>query len=302
MKTKKEYYNEYIKKGFSFFNTGCAEKKIYTPWKQFTTRKPTNQELIQFFNMPTNNLAVVCGKISDLVVFDVDTKNGGDPTPFLNKGMYEIRTPSGGYHFYCKYDPLLESTKHKKNPHDGILKGVDIQSNESLIFLPPSTFHNGTYTVVNDVPIGPVPDDVLEMVLDALKLEKKEVDLENIKPYKPLQHHFDGNAKPGDIYNALVSWAEVLIPLGWTTVGPLRHTGVQYWRRPGKKDGVSASTNWNDYDLLIPFTTSTDLIQFKGYTKFNALATLEYGGDYHKTAKELVLMNTKLARNNLLSK
>jgi hypothetical protein len=294
MKTKQEYYNEYIKKGFSFFNTGTNLKKTVTKWTEFQHRKPTNQELARFYNMPTENLAVVCGKISDLIVFDVDTKKEGDPTPFLNKGMYEVRTPSGGYHFYCKYDPLLESTKHKKKPQDGILKDVDIQSNGALAFLPPTTYPNGTYTVVNDVPIGPVPDDVLAMVLDALKPEK-EVAQEDIKPYKPLPHHFEGNAKPGDIYNALATWAEVLMPLGWTTVGPLRNTGVQYWRRPGKKDGVSASTNWGDYDLLIPFTTSTDLIQFKGYTKFNALASLQYNGDYKKTARELILQNSKLA-------
>ncbi len=290
-KTNKQWLDFFQSNGFSFFNTNALEKKILTKWTEYQHRKPTQQEIHAWITKPIQNYAVVCGEISDIVVFDIDTKNGGDPTPFLNKGMYEVKTPSGGYHFYCKYDSTFDSTLHSKTAK---LKGVDIQTNGSLIFLPICKFPSkGEYIVVNDVPIGEIPEDVMQYVLEALKPEKQ---IEEIKPYKPQAYHLTGQAKPGDILNALATWADILIPLGWKPLGHIKESGVQYWRRPGKKEGVSASTNWGGYDLLIPFTTSTELDARKGYTKFKALTFLKYNGDYGACAKGLILENIN---NNL---
>jgi hypothetical protein len=283
-----EWLFKYHKKGYSFFNTKCNEKKVYTKWEEFQTRKPTDQEIKQWLRLPTQNYAIVCGEISDLLVIDVDTKNGGDPTPFLNRGFYEVRTPSGGYHFYFKYDPALKSTKHDQK---GFLKGIDIQSERALVFCPPSTFPSkGVYTLVNDAPIESIPDDLLLRILEALEPEEDAVEyVPNLKPKNP------ESRRPGDIFNALATWEDVLLPLGWTRVGN-NHNGTQYWRRPGKTDGISASTNWKGYDLFFPYTTSVDdLVQKKGYTKFTLLATLRYEGDFNKAAVALVHENYRLA-------
>lgn len=286
------FIKRYIESGYSFFNTGSKEKKVLTKWSEFQNRRPNQNEIDTWLKSPIQNYAIVCGEISNLVVFDVDTKNGGDPTPFLNRGMYEIRTPSGGYHFYTLYDPLLKSTKHKKSSHQGILKAVDVQSNGSLVFAPPTKFQNGTYEVVNNVPVGRLPDDLLSLVLEALEPEKESKDF---TPFKPSQTPETG--RPGDIFNALATWEDVLIPLGWSRVG--RSQDIQYWRRPGKKDGISASTNWKGYDLFFPFTTSTELEQLKGYTKFRLYATLVHGGDFRKAAKTLVIENYKLVNKRI---
>jgi len=298
---QKNFIIDYIQKGYSFFNTGTHEKKCLTTWTQYQTRKPTPQEISSWSNWNTQNWAIVTGEISNLIVFDVDTKNGADPTPFQNLGMYEVRTPSGGYHFYCQYDSLLPSTRHKKIPNKGILYAVDIQSNKALVFAPPSKFQNGAYTLVNDVPVGKIPDELLIKVLEALELEKEDTDP---KPYKPQAYHFEGKAKPGDIYNALASWDDVLLPLGWTKVGRATETGRQFWRRPGKKDGISASTNYKGYDLLFCYSSSTDLIPNKGYRKFTALTQLQYNGDPHECAKALVIgrTNSTLASKQIMNR
>jgi len=297
MKTTKQILAEYQEKKYSFFNSGTAIKGIVTPWTKYKTQRPTASDISVWLNKyKSQNYLIVCGELSNLTVFDIDTKNGADPTPFQNLGMYEVRTPSGGYHFYCQYEPLLKSTPGKDRT--GLLKGVDIQSEGKLIFCQPSVFPNGAYKILNDVPVTPIPDELLAKVLDELSLEKE---VEEIKPYKPQAYHFTGDAKPGDIYNALASWADVLIPLGWNPVGHLRQDGIQYWRRPGKTDGVSASTNWGNHDLLIPFTTSTVLDSNKGYTKFKALTFLQYNGDYRECSKALVLgrINSKLTSKSI---
>ncbi|HEY9826365.1 MAG TPA: bifunctional DNA primase/polymerase [Stenomitos sp.] len=283
------FVKRYKDAGYSFFNTNCAEKKVATKWTEFQHRKPTDREINLWLDSHIQNYAIVCGEISGIIVFDVDPRNDGDPTPFLNRGFYEVRTPSGGYHFYMKYDPLLQSTKHKKQEHKGILKGVDVQSNGALVFAPPTKFKNGGYDLVNDAPLLPIPDDILTQVLEALEPEKEATDY---KPFTPRINPEMG--RPGDVFNALMSWGDVLIPLGWTRVG---YSGdKQFWRRPGKTDGISASTNWNNYDLFFPYTTSIDgLVQHKGYTKFNLYATLQFNGDYKAAARALVLENYKLA-------
>jgi len=282
------FIKRYQEAGFSFFNTQCAEKKIFRKWTEFQTRKPTQIEIQSWLSSPIQNYAIVCGEISNIIVIDVDTKNDGDPTPFLNRGFLEIRTPSGGYHFYALYDPLLKSTKHKKQEHKGILKGVDIQSNGALAFAPPTVFKNGTYKMVHDAPLIPIPEDLLIEILNALEPEIESTDF---TPFTPRQN--PGMGRPGDIFNELASWDDILIPLGWARLG--RSSDITYWRRPGKKDGISASTNWKNYGLFFPYTTSVDgLKQLKGYTKFNLYTTLNHGGNYREAAKTLVIENYRL--------
>src|SRR5262249_12673126 len=59
--------------------------------------------------------------------------------------------------------------------------------------------------------------------------------------------------RPGDDFNARTTWADVLVPSGWTLVFSRGETS--YWRRPGKRYGISASTNFGGADLLVVFTT-----------------------------------------------
>ena len=287
-----DFLARYFEEGYSFFNTGSDQKKVLTSWTRFQHEKPTKQEINTWLKARTQNYAIVCGEISNLVVFDIDTKNGADPTPFQNLGMFEIQTPSGGYHFYCQYDPLLKSTKHQKPHTSGLLKAVDIQSNGSLVFAPPSKFPNGEYIILNDVPVGKVPENLLAQVLAALEPEKEA---KEYTPYQPTAHFEKG--RPGDLFNALATWEEVLEPQGWKKVGRTQQ-GIQYWRRPGKTDGISASTNWKTYDLFFPFTSSMPpLVPTKGYTKFAFLAATKYDNNFEACAKALVMENYRLAHN-----
>jgi len=123
---------------------------------------------------------------------------------------------------------------------------------------------------------------------------KPEKEVKEYTPFTPVKIPEMG--RPGDIFNAIASWEDVLYPLGWKKFG-VPHGDIQYWTRPGKRDGVSASTNYRGSDLLFPFTNQTDLDDQKGYTKFNAYACLVHDGDYKKAAKALVIENYKIANS-----
>jgi putative DNA primase/helicase len=92
---------------------------------------------------------------------------------------------------------------------------------------------------------------------------------------------------PGDHYEAVTDWAEILEPHGWKYVG--MSGGERLWRRPGKTDdGHSATTGYkDDRDRLWVFSTSTLFQHETSYTKFAAYTELNFGGNYQMAAAEL---------------
>lgn len=96
----------------------------------------------------------------------------------------------------------------------------------------------------------------------------------------------DGPLSPGDDYNRKVSWNQILEPLGWTKVYSTRD-GVTAWRRPGKSEGISATTNHAGTDKFYCFTTSSVFESETSYSKFAAYALIEHNGDFRAAAKAL---------------
>lgn len=93
-----------------------------------------------------------------------------------------------------------------------------------------------------------------------------------------------GDVTPGDDYEARTDWSEIL--LGWTLVFTRGRT--RYWRRPGKNDGISATTGHaDDRDRLFVFTSSTEFDPETPYTKFGAYTLLNHRGDHAAAAKSL---------------
>ncbi|MGA6128800.1 MULTISPECIES: phage/plasmid primase, P4 family [unclassified Microbacterium] len=94
-----------------------------------------------------------------------------------------------------------------------------------------------------------------------------------------------GDITPGDDFEAKTDWSQILT--GWTHV--FSRGATKYWRRPGKDDGVSATTGHaGDRDRLFVFTSSTEFEPEVPYTKFGAWTLLNHRGDHAAAAKALV--------------
>ncbi len=94
-----------------------------------------------------------------------------------------------------------------------------------------------------------------------------------------------GDITPGDDFEAKTDWSEILV--GWAHV--FSRGTTKYWRRPGKNDGISATTGHaGDRDRLFVFTSSTEFEPEVPYTKFGAYALLNHRGDHGAAAKALV--------------
>ena len=92
--------------------------------------------------------------------------------------------------------------------------------------------------------------------------------------------------RPGDDFNTRAKWSDILEPHGWS----LEYSGgdQQYWCRPGKDRGISASTNHMGSDLLHVWSTNADPFEpDTSYSKFAAYGLLVHGGDFVAAARSL---------------
>jgi hypothetical protein len=79
-----------------------------------------------------------------------------------------------------------------------------------------------------------------------------------------------------------VEWADILIPHGWQVV---RQRGeVTLWCRPGKRDGISATTGYCGDHLYVFSSNAHPFEPARAYGKFTAFALLNAGGDFVKAA------------------
>lgn len=94
---------------------------------------------------------------------------------------------------------------------------------------------------------------------------------------------YEGEQRPGDAYNAMMQWQDVLP--GWTWV--YRRGDKWHLRRPGKDRDVSATISLTT-DRFYPFTDAAPPFeQNKHYSKFEAFTLLEHGGNFSAAASFL---------------
>jgi hypothetical protein len=125
-------------------------------WKPYQSRRPTAAELTQWWTTwPTAGIAIVCGRVSGLVVLDVDPRNGGDVTlttlPRWPRGPQAI-SGGGGPHFY--FDPGETVVPKVK----GLLPGIDLLGEGGYVVAPPTRHPDGPrYTWAPGQALGELP-------------------------------------------------------------------------------------------------------------------------------------------------
>jgi hypothetical protein len=92
--------------------------------------------------------------------------------------------------------------------------------------------------------------------------------------------------RPSNLFNSdpasVDEMKSALISNGWTDLGNGR------WRRPGKKEGISATLGKAAKDIFYNFSSSSHPFdQEHGYTAFQVVGLLKYNGDFKQFAREL---------------
>lgn len=127
-----------VSQGCSCGNDNCVwpGKHPRVNWREYQKRKPDRDEVIEWFeNMHfDSNIGIVTGKISNLVVVDVD--DGDFRALELPTKTLRAESGGGGRHFYYECDELVQS-------RIGWIKGVDLKAESGFIVAPPSRHRSG---------------------------------------------------------------------------------------------------------------------------------------------------------------
>jgi len=108
-------------------------------WKDYQSRLPTEDEVNHWFNTnPNANIAIVTGKVSNLVVFDLDSP---DAVAYAeNEGGFPdtVKVKTGkGYHIYMKHPGFeIRNSVNKK-------LDIDIRADGGYVAAPPSVHGSG---------------------------------------------------------------------------------------------------------------------------------------------------------------
>ncbi len=139
------------------------DKKPLVSWKEFQTRKATEEEVRKWFENKDCQLGVVTGAISNLTV--VDMENGADFS-LIKDRTFTIKTGGNGRHLYFKYDKDFTNAVR-------ILPLVDVRSEGGYVVSLGSETNKGSYDIILDVPVATMSAETKELLLKGKVPDKK---------------------------------------------------------------------------------------------------------------------------------
>lgn len=145
----------YAEKGFSVIPVG-DKKKPLVKWAQYQKEKAPVTQIEEWWEKwPDANIGIVTGKISNLIVVDIDLYKREEALAEIQEhvpdnALFPIaKSPRGGQHWYFEYQEGL------KNLAD-VLPDVDIRTDGGFITVPPSSNGKGNYAWLEDLKISNV--------------------------------------------------------------------------------------------------------------------------------------------------
>ncbi|MCX6782899.1 MAG: bifunctional DNA primase/polymerase [Candidatus Levybacteria bacterium] len=124
-----------LKLGWSIIPLGI-DKRPLIEWKPFQSEKASGEQLKEWFSKTEVNIGVVTGKISNLIVVDIDPRHGGTEEDFKEVQTIKSATGGGGWHYYFQY---VDGVQNSAN----IKPGIDIRGEGGYVVVPPSSHSSG---------------------------------------------------------------------------------------------------------------------------------------------------------------
>lgn len=167
-------------------NIKCGSKGKHPMTRSGVKDATTNSGMARqwWSKWPNANIAIATGKKSDIVVIDIDPRNGGDET--LAKLINDIgqlpktvvaNTGGGGQHIYFKY-PVVDI----KGGNNKLGKGIDIKSDGGYVVAAPSVHASGeiyqwqTGCGPDDIEVAELPASIIQLLVGTpKKLAKYDV-------------------------------------------------------------------------------------------------------------------------------
>lgn len=305
----------YLRSGLCVLPARLAQKRpALAGWKDYQQRLPTEAEVSAWFANAHDAMCIVTGGVSgNLELIDFD--NGGElfdrwaklveaESPGLMSRLVIEQSQSGGWHVLYRSAaricgsihlaqravpapddrPLVIAGKTYKPRRNAagaweiVLTLIETRGEGGLFLCHPTTGYELVQGSLDDLPVLTSADR--DLLLEAAWSLNEVIPPPVAVPPDP-QPNVNGE-RPGDAYNERGDAAGLLTAHGWTLV---RDGENQYWRRPGKNSGWSATLR----DRVF-YVFSSNAAPFDGprsYGPFAVYTLLEHGGDYTRAAAAL---------------
>ncbi len=314
MQNLKDTSRLYLQAGLSVLPANPQMKFAALPaWKEYQKRLPTEAELTAWFGNGQTGLCIVAGAVSgnlEMIDFDLQAERFGawqqmvcEQSPELFNQLVIETSQSGGRHviYRCQSevcgsmklaqrkiqtpgsDEIVIGNKSYKPRQDKdgswavVLTLIETRGQGGLFLCAPTPGYDLVQGDLTQIPVLTTEQrDVLLEAALALNafFPPEDVVAASTSPANTL--------RPGDDYNARGDVKSLLQQHGWTCV---KGGENEYWRRPGKTCGSSASLK---NGVFYVFSTSAHPFEIrKPYSPFGVYAVLEHNGDFGKAAAEL---------------
>jgi hypothetical protein len=135
----------YLARGWSVVPVEPGGKRPLVRWERLQERPPSEAEVASWFaRWPDANVAVVTGRVSGLVVVDVDPRHGGAESLHALAREHgalprtiEAETGGGGRHLYFAHPGGVVRNRV------GLAPGIDVRGDGGMVVAPPSLHPSG---------------------------------------------------------------------------------------------------------------------------------------------------------------
>lgn len=217
--TNKNYwlkvFSYYRKLGWSVIPIG-GDKKPLVKWTEFQSRLPSDDEITDWCGLKgLKGIAVVTGKISNIMVLDVDQGSKLDVSQLPSTP--HSKTGSGGSHYF------FIPPNNEIGNSVGFLEKTDIRANGGYAILPPSIHPNGNkyewITKPKQEPFAPLPILIFEQIEEKVPQKPDEITENIFEGVDASKRNNSASSVAGKLLNAFKQkeWQEVAWPLlkGW---------------------------------------------------------------------------------------
>ena len=298
--------------------TDTSKSPVESGWTTFAKRQPNDAELERWFGNGTIRGIGICGgpASGNLAVLDFETSAAyvnwrklvpPDTVDFLSDCPI-VRTPSGGYHAWCRLTEASAGTvlARRPDPEDSTKAKtlIEVRGDGHQVLAPgcPPECHltGRLYEFVDrgwldTPPAGPIPVEVFLRWCDiAAGLTEWTPPAKAQSSRAPRPERLISDKEPGTDFSRRGTWEETgLFTAGWTW-GRELDEDKGFIRRPGKEGiGISGSLGMisspaNGWPLFWSFSTNCHPFEPNtSYSRFAVFAQLKHNGNFSAAAKAL---------------
>ena len=224
----------------------CKNSKI--PLKDCSWSKKENWTK-NHIDLNKYNYGILCGKINNLIVIDLDLEKEKKDNRFVPSGFekikeyinefsdfdtFTIKTPSGGIHYYFQYESKNKATniliEQLPNASEFYNCGIDIRTEKKtggpggyiVGFGSGSEINSNKYTIINNKPIAEMPENLAFWLLQGSPTNINNIiidttDKEKNKTKKNITKNVIFNPKYK--YDTTIEYVEQILnelPIEWT--------------------------------------------------------------------------------------